>query len=310
MLAVTSATGKLGSAVLDNLLENDFVDKKDLVVCTSSDPSTDKLKPLLERGLTVRYANFDDPSSLTRAFAGCSKLFLVSTPSISMDYNDAPLWSGRELHHRRAIDAAREAGVKHIYYTSLAFANPSKASVMRAHIRTEAYLAKECGDITWTVLREGLYNESWPLYFGYYFGLKDEQRKEIVVAGDGPVSWTSISDMAFATAKIISSSSREWAGKTLYLSQRQTCTLSDIAAIVSKVKGEEVQLKVVSRKDYETYYVQEMGKEKPSVEWWSSTYDALKDRECDITDGTLEDILKEGYNKPKPLAETVEEMLK
>ena len=70
-----------------------------------------------------------------------------------MDFNDAPLWSGRELHHRRAIDAAREAGVKHIYYTSLAFANPSKASVMRAHIRTEAYLKEECDDISWTIIR-------------------------------------------------------------------------------------------------------------------------------------------------------------
>jgi uncharacterized protein YbjT (DUF2867 family) len=33
MLAVTSATGKLGGAVLNALLENDFIDKKELVVC-------------------------------------------------------------------------------------------------------------------------------------------------------------------------------------------------------------------------------------------------------------------------------------
>jgi uncharacterized protein YbjT (DUF2867 family) len=80
-----------------------------------------------------------------------------------MDYNDAPLWQGREKHHRAAIDAALDAGVRHIYYTSLAFNNPSKAGVMRAHVRTEAYLydvAKE-GKVETTIIREGLYSEAW-----------------------------------------------------------------------------------------------------------------------------------------------------
>lgn len=104
-----------------------------------------------------------------------------------MDYNDAPLWQGREKHHRVAIDAALSAGVKHIYYTSLGFGNPSKAGVMRAHIRTEAYLQdlEKQDKVRVTIIREGLYNESWPLYLGYYYDLKNETREEVVVAGDG-----------------------------------------------------------------------------------------------------------------------------
>ena len=229
-----------------------------------------------------------------------------------MDFNDAPLWSGREAHHRAAIDAAVSVGVKHIYYTSLAFSNPSKASVMRAHIRTEAYLKElaERGEVDFTVIREGLYNESWPLYFGYYFGLKEESRKEVVVAGDGAISWTAIPDMAFATAKILASPKEEWKGKTFYLSQKKAWTLSDIAGIVSKVKGEDIKLKVVERKEYEVFYVNEKGREGSSVEWWSSTYDALKDGECAIEDPTLETILKEAGRSPKPLEVTVQEMLR
>lgn len=226
-----------------------------------------------------------------------------------MDYNNAPLWQGREKHHRAAIDAAVKVGVKHIYYTSLAFANPSKASVMRAHERTEKYLTGLEG-VKVTIIREGLYNESWPLYFGYYFSLKEDKRKEVLVAGDGPVSWTSIPDMGFATAKVLSEPSDKWAGKTFYLSQKKAWTLQDIAGMVSKVKDEEVRLKVVSRKEYEDFYVGEMGMEKPSVEWWSSSYDALKDAECTIEDNTLESTLKEAGREPKPLKETIEEMLK
>jgi uncharacterized protein YbjT (DUF2867 family) len=224
-----------------------------------------------------------------------------------MDYNDAPLWQGREKHHRAAIDAAIKAGVKHIYYTSLGFANPSKASVMRAHMRTEEYLSK-VEAVQVTVIREGLYNESWPLYFGYYFKLKEETRKEVLVAGDGQISWTGIPDMAFCTAKILSEPSDKWAGKTFYLSQKKTWTLNDIAGIVSKARGEKVSLKMVSRKEYEDHYVG-TGMEKASVEWWSSTYDALKDGECAINDDTLETILKEAGRTPKPLEETIGEML-
>jgi uncharacterized protein YbjT (DUF2867 family) len=228
-----------------------------------------------------------------------------------MDYNDAPLWKGREAHHRAAIDAAVSVGVQHIYYTSLGFANPSKSGVMRAHIRTEAYLREleEQGKVRVTVIREGLYNESWPLYFGYYFGLKEESRKEVRVAGDGRISWTSIADMAFGTAKVLSEESEKWMGKTFYLSQKKSWTLKDIAGIVSKVRREEVNLEVVSRKEYEDFYVNEKGMEKASVEWWSSTYDALKDGECEIDDPTLEGILKDAGRQPKPLQETIEEML-
>ncbi|KAF2036235.1 NAD(P)-binding protein [Setomelanomma holmii] len=312
MIALTSATGKLGSAVLAAILDNNLIDPKELVVCTSSDPSSHKLQHLHAQSITVRHADFNSTSSLTTAYAGCTSLFLVSTPRIELDYNDAPLWSGREKHHRAAIDAAVAVGVQHIYYTSLAFGNPSKAGVMRAHVRTEKYLREleEQGKIRVTVLREGLYNESWPLYFGYYFGLKSDARKEVVVAGDGRISWTSIPDMAFATAKILSEGSEKWAGWTVYLSQKKTWSLEDIVRIVGEVRGEEIGLKVVGRKEYEEFYVKEKGMEKASVEWWSSTYDALKDGECAIDDSTLEDILKEAGRTPKPLEDTIGEMLR
>lgn len=228
-----------------------------------------------------------------------------------MDYNDAPLWQGREKHHRAAIDAALEVGVQHIYYTSLAFANPSKAGVMRAHLRTEQYLKEleEDGKAKVTILREGLYNESWPLYFGYYYRLKEEKREEIVVAGDGEVSWTAIDDMAYCTAKAIAESSDTWAGKTFYLSQKETRNLSDIAGIVNQVVRRDIRLKVLSRKEYEDYYVGR-GTERASVEWWSSSYDALRDGECQIDDPTLEGMLEKAGKKPKSLEETIREMLK
>jgi hypothetical protein len=79
---------------------------------------------------------------------------------------------------------------------------------------------------------------------------------------------------------------------------------------VSKANAEEVRLKVVGKKEYEEFHVKEKGTEKASVEWWSSSYDALKDGECEIDDMTLESILKEAGRSPKPLAETIDEMMR
>ena len=70
-------------------------------------------------------------------------MFLVSTPEISLDYDAAPLGSRREKYHYAAIKAAAEAGVEHIYYPSLAFGPRSKASVTRAHVRTESFLLQQ-----------------------------------------------------------------------------------------------------------------------------------------------------------------------
>jgi hypothetical protein len=40
MLALTSATGKLGSAVLSAILDNNLIDPKNLVVCVRTFPKT------------------------------------------------------------------------------------------------------------------------------------------------------------------------------------------------------------------------------------------------------------------------------
>jgi len=83
------------------------------------------MEPIKDKDVQVCQSNYDDPESMVKAFSGCSKLFLVSTPRIEMDSNDAPPGEGREKHHIAAIKAAQEADVEHVYCTSLAFASDS-----------------------------------------------------------------------------------------------------------------------------------------------------------------------------------------
>jgi uncharacterized protein YbjT (DUF2867 family) len=309
MLAIIGASGKLGGATLDAILTHNLAPKDQIVCCTSSKQGSETWSSLEQRGLHVRHASFDDKASMEKALSGCDKFFLVSTPKIDMDFNNPPVGSGREKHHLTAIDAARSAGVKHIYYSSLAFQSPSKASVMQAHIRTEEYLAK-LPNIAYTIIREGLYNESWPLYASYY-DLKNDMRPEVPIAGDSPISWTSISDLGLASALVIVAPSSEYAAKTFYLSATQGAkTIGQVLEIVSAVKSKKVSSKVVSREELESYYVRDLKQSEPLAKWWATSYDALRDEECLINDPTLEKLLATKGLTPKPVERTIEEMLR
>ena len=117
----------------------------------------------------------------------------------------------------------------------------------------------------YTIIREGLYNESWPLYLEYYHDLKKDEREEVVVAGEGPISWTSIKDLELATALVVVDGSEKYEGKTFYLSSSTTRASKDIAKVVSEGKGRKVEVKVVGRDEYVEHYV-EKGKDRASVE--------------------------------------------
>lgn len=306
-LAIIGASGKLGFATLSAILEHKLFQPSDIIVTTSSTSGAEKLEKAREVGVEVRNAHWDDEASFETALQGCEKLFLISSARIEKDFHDAPPGQGREADHFRALAAANKVGVKHVYYTSLAFQNPSLSRVMKAHERTERFLQES--DMPYTLIRQGLYNESWPLYFGHY-DLPDDTRSEVPVAGDSKISWTSIPDLGVANALILAAPSQEWAGRTLYLSQSKSHSLNEIAAMISRARGKEVRLKIVSRAEHEEYYTRERGMPEPFIQWWSKTYDALNQNECEIHDSTLENLLSKLDRTPKSMEQTVQEMLK
>ncbi|KAI9687254.1 MAG: hypothetical protein M1822_002297 [Bathelium mastoideum] len=306
MLAITGASGRLGSQVVSALLKHNLIPPADLVLCTSSDPNASRWSEAKQAGAQVRFADFDDRQSMLKAFAGCAKLLLISTPRIQLDFHDAPPGKGREKHHFAAIDAAREAGISHIYYTSLAFGSQSKAGVMVAHNRTEAYLQSLSG-IGYTIIREGIYNETWPLYLGYY-KVPDDDRTEVPIAGDGQVSWTAIEDMGLGNALVVADKSEKYNGKTFYLSSTTTYTIQDIAEAVGKARGRDVKVKLVGKEEYVKYYVNDRGMDEGLVRWWASTYDAINDGECNIKDDTLNNLIH-GKEAKETVVDKVRQMV-
>ncbi|KAI0161278.1 NAD(P)-binding protein [Xylariaceae sp. FL1272] len=330
-IAITGASGKLGGATLSALLKHNLLPPSQIVALTSSTPTSPTWTKLSDQGVIVRHATFEDPSTFKSALEDVETFFLMSTPNIGLDFGvpmtyDGPSIAedsnarGRESHHKGAIDAAVSAGVKRIVYSSLAFgfsngaSDSSKAGVMRAHLRTEAYLKSIAAKhgISVTILREGLYSESWPLYLGYYDVANAKSERDVVrLAGDGKICWTAIHDLGVASA-IVLSSGDEFAGKTFYLSTKpQTAkSVSEIATLVGKARGKDVSVKIVDRDEHIKHYVEEQSKPKPAVEWWVSSYEALQDGECLVDNNTFEELLNRVGLKPIPVQETVKNMVK
>ncbi|KAI1095371.1 NAD(P)-binding protein [Rostrohypoxylon terebratum] len=330
-IAITGASGKLGNATLSALLSHNLLPASSIIALTSSSsPSSPTWASLAAQNpsIRIRHADFDDPASFEKALQGVDKLFLVSSPHVELDFEDEGGrekgdGEGRERHHRVAIDAAVKAGIGHVYYSSLAFAwdagaqapgDASKAVVMRAHLRTQAYLGWLGGEgrVRCSVVRMGLYHESWPLYVFGYGDAKEVERETVPVLGDGRVCWTAIRDLGVASAVVLAADSKEYEGKTFYLSTRpaEAKNLAEIAAIASQARGKEVKVQVVSREVYEKYYIEGRGRNKASVRWWSSTYDAIKDGECEVDDPTLERLLESVGVKSTGIEEYIQSSFK
>ena len=309
---VTGVSGRLGSAVLQAILEHDLISPLNLFISTSSDPNDKKWQQVKTRGVVVRHANYDDVPGMIKAFKGIHKLLLISSPLLELDIPYKEYGEGRDRQHINVILACRAAGVRHIYYTSLGLApiNPfgSIASTMLAHHRTEHTL-RLLVDISYTIIREAPYAELWPLYLGFYDGPSDK-RRDLLIAGDGPVSWTSIQDLGLGTALILADMSTSWSGVTTTLSSQFAVPLHHIAEIVTRLCGNETRLSIVSQEQYIQYYTHEQGIDENISRWWVSTYAALTRHEGWHADAPLLSRLLEKFGrKPKHIDEVVQEML-
>lgn len=144
MIVVSAATGEFGRLVIDRLL--DRVPAAEVAVAVRD---VSKAQDMADRGVDVRYGDYDDPSSLRRAFAGADTLLFISSPDIE---------SGQRVdQHRRVIEAARDADVTSIVYTSGLGANFIDDGILGEHHATELALAES--GVPHTVLRHPIYSE-------------------------------------------------------------------------------------------------------------------------------------------------------
>jgi NAD(P)H dehydrogenase (quinone) len=225
-LLVTGASGHLGRRVIELLLEANAT----RIIATTRTPA--RLADLAARGVEVRQADFDDPAGLVAAFADADRLLLIST--------DAVMVPGHRIaQHRAAIDAAAQAGVKHVVYTSLTRPEPgSPILIADDHYATEQALA--ASPLDWTVLRNNVYAE------GFLRSLPRAIATGQLVAagGDGGAGYVTREDCARAAAAALASAQTGRA--TLDITGPAVVTYHDLAQIVSQISNKPVSYVSIS----------------------------------------------------------------
>lgn len=256
-LALTGATGALGGAVA-RLLSLAGTPTRLLARDVSR-------APVLPAAEVVGFAGYADRASAVAALEGVRTLLMVSA-SESAD---------RLQQHRSLVDAAVEAGVSHVVYTSFAAASPTCTFTLgRDHAATEQHL--EASGLTWTHLRDNFYLDVFPLFVDDAGVLRGP-------AGDGRVAAVARADVAACAAAVLRDPGPH-AGATYTLTGPEALSLSEVAEQVGEAEGRTVTY--VDETLPEAYASRaSYGAPDWQVEAWVSTYTAIASGELsEVTD--------------------------
>lgn len=228
MIVITGANGRLGRAIVEQLLARLPPEQVGVSV---RDP--EKAAALAERGVRVRRGDFADASSLRHAFEGALQVLIVS----------AGIGEQALQQHRTAIEMARDAGARRILYTSHMAANARSAfEPARDHAAVEEML--EATGVPFTSLRDGFHAMSGIMLLGEAL-----QTGKLILPQDGPVSWTAHADLAQAAAVALTEEQR-LNGVTPPLVATEALDFTQVAAIASERIRRPVARVTVSDDEY------------------------------------------------------------
>lgn len=230
-ILVTGATGILGSAVIETLLQK--ISPQQISVLSRKE---EKLAAMQAQGLNTYCGDYDDRKALENAMQGVDTVLLISAG----DEGD------RMQQHRNVVDAAKKVGVNSIAYTSRSLrdratlANP----LMFDHFDTEDYI-KESG-LQYTIFRNVLYMDVIPLFVG-------KQVFETGIfqpAGHGKVAFALRKEMGEAMANVLLNEPCE--NQTYQFTGKASHSFFDVAAMLTELSGKDVQYTPVEIPAFET----------------------------------------------------------
>lgn len=244
-IAVTGSTGTVGGQVA-RILAAEGVP---LILPVRSPDRAQHLPEAIVRQTT--YADFD---TSVEALAGVDLLFMVS----------AAEEADRVATHRTFIDAAKQAGVQHIVYTSFLGAAPDATFLLgRDHWYTEEHIRRS--GMAWTFLRDNLYLDVVPAFAedGVIHG----------PAGNGLLSAVAQADVARSAAAVLRAPDAH-VNTAYHLTGPEAFTLAGAAALITELTPATVRFE---DETYEEALASRAhhGAPRWEVEAWISTYTAI-----------------------------------
>ena len=219
-IIVSGASGQLGRLVVKDLLARG-VPAKSLILVSRT---PDALQEFAKLGASTRFGDFSKPESLPAAFAGGTRMLLIS-----IGFGGGP----RPEAHKRAIDAAIADGVKQIAYTSfVAISGGDHSGIGADHFATEEIL-KQSG-VSWTFLRNSIYQD---VLVGQAAKMVADGRA-VVPANEVKLGYVTREDCAAAAAAVLATPGHE--NKAYDITGPELLGQREIAAAAAAVSGRSI----------------------------------------------------------------------
>lgn len=224
MILITGATGHLGKATIEFLLEKGY-DAGQIAAFVRDE---NKAADLKAKGVVIKTGDYNNYASMVSAFSGAEKVLLISSNDVQ----------NRTQQQIDAINAAKEAGVKHVLYTSIDVkdfnhsALSGEVDIVPSHAKTASHL--KASGLNFTLLNNGLYADTIPVFLG-------ENVVETGVffpSGEGKVPFATRLDMAEAIANILIGSGHE--NKEYTIAGNIAYSFNEVAGILSELAGKPV----------------------------------------------------------------------
>lgn len=190
---------------------------------------------------------------------------------------------------------------------------------MQAHLDTEKYLAKlaiERPSFTYTIVRQGLYTESYGMYLAFPDLKNPPSQIKLPHDGKGPgISWVKRDELGEGTAHLLAEYMSDpaafpYINKTLLLSGPEELSLEESVNAISRVVGKDIKVQQCSVNEWASsesvkgasgYLAGEMAKH------WATSYDALRQGEGAVVTDHLRRLIG---REPERFEKTISDIAK
>ncbi|NWL10425.1 NAD(P)-dependent oxidoreductase [Paenarthrobacter nitroguajacolicus] len=217
MITITAASSQFGRAVLDELLADGAAPES--IVATARE--TTSLASYADRGVQVRFADYEDTGSLDAAFRDLDRLLLISSNSPA----------AQAAQHANVVEAAKRANATEIVYTSYLNADTSGIQMAQPHAETERII-RESG-LPFAFLRNGSYIENSAGFVGFWV----QYGEAVGAAGDGKISGAARQDLAIAAARVIAG---DVVNGEVYELGGSDYTMQDLVTVAAELSGKPI----------------------------------------------------------------------
>jgi NAD(P)H dehydrogenase (quinone) len=221
-IIISGASGQLGGRAVKDLLAKGVAAKNLILVSRTPDA----LAQYAKLGAATRFGDFAKPDSLPAAFAGGTRMLLISIGGGA---------GPRPIAHGHAIDAAKAVGVKQIAYTSwLGITKGDTQGIAADHVATEDLLRKS--GVAYTFLRNSLYMEILLPQAAKMVA----DGKATVPNGEVQMGYVSRGDCAAAAAAVLSTAGHD--NRSYDITGPGLIGVRQIAAAASAATGKPITL--------------------------------------------------------------------